>query len=175
MPTHADADADLAPPPPPRPTSIGAPTRLRLLAAARATRRSAHAPYSHFLVGAAVLDERGRVHVGCNVENASYGLTICAERNAVGAAVAAGARRIRAVAVITAARPAATPCGACRQVLAELGSADTLIMLARPTGATTDHALGALLPATFSLIPPPPAPPAPPAAASARRHARNNR
>ena len=83
-----------------------------LLAAARAVRENAHAPYSRFTVGAAVRDEQGRVHVGCNVENASYGLTICAERNAVAAAVAAGARAVRAVAVVTPTRPPGSPCGA---------------------------------------------------------------
>ncbi|HEY6478364.1 MAG TPA: cytidine deaminase, partial [Polyangia bacterium] len=94
--------------------------RAALVMAARAVRGRAHAPYSKFLVGAAVRDERGRIHVGCNVENASYGLTVCAERNAVAAAVAAGARRVRAVAVVSGSRPPASPCGACRQVLAEL-------------------------------------------------------
>jgi cytidine deaminase len=98
-----------------------------LLEAAREVRRRAHAPYSAFAVGAAVRDERGRIHVGCNVENASYGLTVCAERNAVAAAVAGGARHIRAAAVVSAARPPASPCGACRQVLAELGDARTEI------------------------------------------------
>ena len=86
-------------------------------------RRRAHAPYSKFRVGAAVADEAGRIHVGCNVENASYGLTVCAERNAVAAAVAAGARRIVAVAVASGSRPPASPCGACRQVLAEFAGA----------------------------------------------------
>ena len=123
--------------------------RTKLLAAARAVRRRAHAPYSKFRVGAAVLDERGRLHVGCNVENASFGLTVCAERNAIAAAVAAGAKRIRAVAVI--ADPAATPCGACRQVIAELGPAATEILLARPSGAPRATTLGALLPEAFSL------------------------
>ena len=122
-----------------------------LLKAARAVRRRAHAPYSKFSVGAAVLDERGRVHVGCNLENASYGLTVCAERNAIAAAVAAGARRIRAVAVATDAAPPASPCGACRQVIAELGSADTEILLAGVTGAAEHTTLGALLPRAFSL------------------------
>ena len=123
--------------------------KAQLLVAARAVRRRAHAPYSRFRVGAAVLDERGRVHVGCNVENASFGLTVCAERNAIAAAVAAGARRIRAVAVV--ADPAATPCGACRQVIAELGAATTEILLARPTGAPRATTLGALLPEAFTL------------------------
>ena len=121
----------------------------QLLAAARDVRGRAHAPYSKYRVGAAVLDERGRVHVGCNVENASYGLTVCAERNAVAAAVAAGAKRICAAAVTTA--DGGTPCGACRQVLAELGAAAMPILLARPTGAPRATTLGALLPDAFAL------------------------
>ena len=123
-----------------------------LLRAARAVRRRAHAPYSGFRVGAAILDDDGRIHVGCNVENASYGLTVCAERNAVAAAVAAGARKIRAVAVVTAATPPATPCGACRQVLAELGRPETAVYLVGPTGArVATHDLGALLPEAFTF------------------------
>ncbi|MEA2698833.1 MAG: cytidine deaminase [Myxococcales bacterium] len=123
-----------------------------LLRAARAVRRRAHAPYSGFRVGAAVIDEAGRIHIGCNVENASYGLTVCAERNAVAAAVAAGARVLRAVAVVTDAQPAATPCGACRQVLAELGRPDTAVYLAGPRGAAAAvHSLGALLPEAFTF------------------------
>jgi cytidine deaminase len=131
---------------------IAAAERRRLLAAARAVRARAHAPYSKFRVGAAVLDERGRVHAGCNVENASYGLTVCAERNAVAAAVAAGAKRIRAVAVV--ADPVATPCGACRQVLAELAGPTADVLLAAPQGKADDAdatTLGALLPRAFSL------------------------
>jgi cytidine deaminase len=122
-----------------------------LLAAARAVRENAHAPYSRFTVGAAVRDEQGRVHVGCNVENASYGLTICAERNAVAAAVAAGARGVRAVAVVTPTRPPGSPCGACRQVLAELGAARTRVLLASPSGGAQATTLGALLPRAFVL------------------------
>ena len=122
-----------------------------LIAAARAVRKHAHAPYSRFTVGAAVLDERGRIHVGCNVENASYGLTVCGERNAIAAAVAAGARRIRAVAIASGARPPASPCGACRQVIAELGATETELFLVGPTGAGERTTLGALLPRAFSL------------------------
>ena len=133
------------------PAGLDGPTRQRLLAAARAARGHAHAPYSRFRVGAAVLDERGRVHAGCNVENASYGLTTCAERNAIAAAVAGGARRIKAVAVVTGTRPPSTPCGACRQVLAEFGDADMLVLLAPPSGTGTTRRLGALLPESFSL------------------------
>ncbi|HTB58782.1 MAG TPA: cytidine deaminase [Polyangia bacterium] len=125
--------------------------RSALVAAARAVRRRAHAPYSKFTVGAAVLDERGRISVGCNVENASYGLTVCAERNAIAAAVAAGARSIRAVAVASGASPPASPCGACRQVIAELGRADTEVLIAGAKGAAARTTLGALLPLAFAL------------------------
>jgi len=123
--------------------------RKKLLAAARAVRLRAHAPYSKFRVGAAVLDERGRVHAGCNVENASYGLTVCAERNAVAAAVAAGAKRIRAVAVVT--RDGSSPCGACRQVLAEFGEPATEVLLASAAGKPITHTLGALLPHAYTF------------------------
>ena len=121
----------------------------RLLAEARRVRANAHAPYSRFRVGAAVLDERGAIHVGCNVENASYGLTVCAERNAVAAAVAAGARRLRAVAVVTKSRPPGRPCGACRQVLLERGSDETTVLLAGPSGPAEERRLGDLLPESF--------------------------
>jgi cytidine deaminase len=119
-----------------------------LVAAAAAARRRAHAPYSNFAVGAALLDSSGRVHVGCNVENASYGLTICAERNAVAAAVAAGASRFVAIAVVTDATPPASPCGACRQVLAEFG--DMSVVLANPEGEQLRTSVSDLLPHAFT-------------------------
>lgn len=137
--------------PPPAEVTVE-PAQLRtLLSAARRVRANALAPYSKFAVGAAVLDERGRVHVGCNVENASYGLTVCAERNAVGAAVAAGARRVMAVAVV--AQPLATPCGACRQVLAQVAGDDVPVLMsaARGGGAPERVRLGDLLPRAFRL------------------------
>jgi cytidine deaminase len=132
---------------------IDPPKARALIAAARRARSRAHAPYSRFTVGAAVLDERGRIHAGCNVENTSYGLTVCAERNAVAAAVVAGARRIVAVAVVTGADPAAPPCGACRQVLAEFGDEDLPVLLAPPRAALPIERwrLGALLPRAFRL------------------------
>ena len=92
-----------------------------LVSRARAVMENAYAPYSRFHVGAAIEADDGSVHVGCNVENASYGLTICAERMAVGAAVAAGKRKFVRVVVASAVEPPATPCGACRQLMAEFG------------------------------------------------------
>lgn len=124
----------------------------RLLAAARSVRLRAHAPYSRFRVGAALLDERGRVHVGCNVENASYGLTVCAERNAVAAAVSAGARGLRAVVVVSQTTPPVSPCGACRQVLAEVARPGVPVLLASLRGGVCAAiTLAELLPARFQL------------------------
>ena len=104
--------------------------RTRLLDAAERALRNAHAPYSRYRVGAAVLTEGGKIYSGCNVENASYGLTNCAERVAVGAAVAAGANQVKAVAVVADGPTPPHPCGACRQVLAEFGKDDTPVLVA---------------------------------------------
>jgi cytidine deaminase len=99
-------------------------------------------------VGAAVL-AGGAIHRGCNVENASYGLTVCAERNAVAAAVAAGAKRIDAVAVASGTTPPTPPCGACLQVLVEFGNAETPVHLLGKGGACVETTLGELLPRAF--------------------------
>jgi cytidine deaminase len=120
------------------------------VAAARAAQQRAYARYSRFKVGAAVVDEQGRLHAGCNVENASYGLTICAERNAIGAAILAGAQRITAVAVVTDGDEPGAPCGACRQVLAQFAGDDVPVVLAGPSGPVQkQHTIGALLPHAF--------------------------
>ena len=120
----------------------------RLIAAAAEVQSNAHAPYSDFRVGAAVLDSCGEIHVGCNVENASYGLSVCAERHAVAAAVAAGAEGLEAVAVVTDTSPPASPCGACRQVLREFG--ELAVILANPAGEQKLTSTGALLPNAFT-------------------------
>lgn len=92
-----------------------------LMKIARKARQNAYAPYSHFAVGAALLTESDRVYTGCNIENASYGLTCCAERNAIFAAVGAGERRFKMLAVAADSPEPVAPCGACRQVIAEFG------------------------------------------------------
>lgn len=126
-----------------------------LLAAARAVQQHAYAPASRFRVGAAVRAKDGRVFVGCNVENASYGLTICAERAAVCAAVAAGARELDAVAIATDLGDPARPCGACRQVLAEFGPAMAVLLGGRG-GAVVRTSLDHLLPEPFTFDTPGP-------------------
>ena len=93
----------------------------KLVAAAWRAREAAYSPYSNFPVGAALLAGDGRIFVGCNVENISFGLTICAERVAIGAAIAAGVRKFVAAAVVADSGVPISPCGACRQVLAEFG------------------------------------------------------
>ena len=120
-----------------------------LLAAARAALVHAYAPYSGFRVGAALLCEKDSVVTGVNVENSSYGLTVCAERVAVFSAVAAGKRGFSAIAVVAGDRSAVTPCGACRQVLHEF-SPDLLVILDAPAGPEIVP-LTELLPRAFRL------------------------
>ena len=119
-----------------------------LIAAAREVRAHAHAPYSGFAVGAAVA-EGDRTFVGVNVENASYPVAACAERNALAAMVAAGARAPDAVAIVTDATRPTTPCGACRQALFEFGGAALVVVAETLGGARAAWSLGELLPAPF--------------------------
>lgn len=121
--------------------------------AARMVRRHAHAPYSRFAVGAALVDVEGTIHTGCNVENASYGLTLCAERSAVVAAIAQGARTFRGLAIVSTGHVA--PCGACRQVLAEFCGEDLPIWLVEAEPEASEEmvvrsSLRELFPAPFS-------------------------
>lgn len=122
-----------------------------LVRLAEAAREHAYAPYSRFRVGAALLAESGKVYVGCNVENATYGATICAERAAVCAMVAAGESKLLAVAVFSDAATPATPCGICRQVLAEFAD-DARVVVATPRMQQV-FSLAALLPEKFALVP----------------------
>jgi cytidine deaminase len=122
----------------------------KLIAAAKAAQRNAHAPYSKFRVGAALLTKSGKVYTGVNVENASYGLTNCAERVAVGKAVSEGHRKFQAIAVV-APSAALSPCGACRQVLAEFGECVVICADSRNTRRLRIHLLSELLPHTFKL------------------------
>ncbi|MPY94803.1 MAG: cytidine deaminase [Acidimicrobiia bacterium] len=119
-----------------------------LVAAALAARERAYAPYSDYPVGAALLVGDGRVFAGCNIENAAYPATICAERAAVATALAAGARDLVALAVIAAAPEPVPPCGLCRQVLAELGP-QIVVVLANTAGERRLTSAAELLPGAF--------------------------
>lgn len=121
----------------------------RLLDAARTVRLRAHAPYSKFKVGAAVLADDGRVYAGCNVENASYGLCICAERTAMVQAIARGAKRILAAAVVTQSSPPSPPCGMCLQTFVELGAPGMPIRIAGLRGDGDTVLLSDLMPRAF--------------------------
>jgi cytidine deaminase len=120
-----------------------------MLDAARAALVNAHAPYSRFRVGACVRAASGRLYAGCNVENASYGLTECAETVAIGAMVAAGDRVITEIVVMTERPEPCPPCGRCRQQLAEFAPPQTRVHLCGPDGVRLTTTLGELLPLAF--------------------------
>jgi cytidine deaminase len=119
-----------------------------LIAAATQVRENAHATFSNFKVGAAVEDDTGRIHTGCNVENATYGLTVCAERVAIFKAISEGARKFKRVAVVADTDTLTPPCGACRQILWEF-CGDVEITLANLAGKTETLRLGTLFPRAF--------------------------
>lgn len=129
------------------------PQQQALLAAARSARLKAYAPYSSYKVGAAVLDEQGRIHAGCNVENASYPEGVCAEASALAAMVLAGSTQVRAVLVVGSGGDGAgawiTPCGGCRQKLREFGAPDMPILSANETTLGPRYTLAQLLPESF--------------------------
>ena len=127
--------------------------------AARSAAEQAYCPYSRFRVGAALLADDGRIVTGCNIENASYGATLCAERVALAAALAAGIRRFTALVIAAGERTPAPPCGICRQMLAEFAPPGLPIrcVTLSPGGARpTRHTLGRLLPSAFVLRAPEP-------------------
>ena len=133
---------------------MAAANRGALLAAAREAQSSAYAPYSNFPVGAAVLVSDGSIYRGCNIENASFGLTVCAERVALFNAISDGRLDIVAIAVVTSAPKLCKPCGACRQVIAEFSRADNpiIVLSATQSGETEMQTITALLPDTFTLL-----------------------
>jgi cytidine deaminase len=130
------------------PRVVAAMTPARLMAEAERARHTAYAPYSRFAVGAALLTDDGRIFHGCNVENASYGLTTCAERTAVFSAVTAGVRRFAAIAVTAREGHGAPPCGACRQVLHEFAP-ELWVYWRDDHGRVLKRRLSALLPKAF--------------------------
>jgi cytidine deaminase len=128
-------------------------TEQTLLDAAKEVRANAHAPYSGYHVGAALIDETGAIHTGCNVENAAYPEGTCAEANAIGAMVAAGGKRIVAIAAIGGDSDiaACTPCGGCRQRILEFADESTQIILLGEGDSIDSYSIDALLPAGFRL------------------------
>ena len=122
-----------------------------LHAAALEARRHSHSPYSHFAVGAAVETASGEIFAGANVENRSFGVTLCAERSAFAAAVSAGHRRFRAIAVVTSTTPPSAPCGICRETMAEFCTAATPIGLFNLEGDRRVLSLGELFPEPFEF------------------------
>jgi cytidine deaminase len=136
---------------------LSAATAEKLVMAAREARTHAYAPYSRYKVGAAVLTRTGAVYVGCNVENATYGATLCAERSAIAAMIAAGDKNPVACAVVTAGPRPGAPCGICRQVLAEFAREMKLLLVAEDAGgrivSRRSGRLSRLLPDAFRVEP----------------------
>lgn len=126
----------------------------KLIQAALEAKKNSYSPYSGYSVGAAILTEDGRIFTGCNIENASYGATNCAERTALFSAVAAGYRKFTAIAIVGSKGEQADmpyPCGICRQMLSEFCDRDFKIIVAKSTDDFEEHTLGELLPYSFTL------------------------
>lgn len=124
-----------------------------LIDAAAEVRRNAHVPYSGYRVGAAIIDEAGNIHTGCNVENAAFPVGTCAEANAIGSMVAAGGKRIVAIAAVGGkdAIEVCTPCGGCRQCILEFSDNETRVILIGEGGSINEYTIDELLPASFRL------------------------
>jgi cytidine deaminase len=122
----------------------------KLIELAKEAREKAYVPYSHFKVGACVLTDDGKTYQGCNIENASYGLTNCAERTALFSAYANGDRKLKAIAVVADTEGPVSPCGACRQVMLELGGEDMIVILSNMKGDYAVVTVKDLLPGAFT-------------------------
>jgi cytidine deaminase len=120
------------------------------IALAKSAAKNAYAPYSKFRVGAVIVDKQGEFHSGCNVENASYGLTLCAERNAVANAIASGQRDLTGVVIYTPTDDLIPPCGACRQVLSEFLGNEAPVITVNDKGEHQQWSMGELLPHAFT-------------------------
>ena len=131
----------------------GVTTNTKLLEQAKQARLRAYAPYSNYLVGACLVDEHGNTHEGCNVENAAYPLSACAEANAIGAMILAGGTKIVIIAIAggTDSLEACKPCGACRQQITEFADTKTTVVLLNDQGEITAFSCAELLPHAFSL------------------------
>lgn len=125
-------------------------TYEELIEKAKEVSKNAYAPYSDFRVGACVLTDKGNIYTGCNFENASYGLSICAERNAIGSAVANGETKIKAIAIYSPNMYNCTPCGACRQVINEFKTDETVVVTVAGDEIIT-NTIEELLPGGFAL------------------------
>ena len=132
---------------------MASPSDRQLIETAKHARRNAYGPYSGFRVGCALVDEQDRIHVGCNVENVTYPEGTCAEAGAIAAMVVAGGRRIRTIAIAGGYDDLATctPCGGCRQKIAEFGDAATRVLLIGASGDWSEYRIEALLPESFRL------------------------
>ena len=122
---------------------------MSLIDEARAVRLRAYAPYSNFLVGAAIRSESGNIHVGCNVENVAYPEGTCAEAGAIAAMIAAGDTRIAEIAVIADSPKPVTPCGGCRQKISEFAGPDVVVTMGTTDGASATFTVGDMLPGAF--------------------------
>jgi len=129
---------------------VSFPEAAKLIESATKSLKNAHAPYSEFYVGAAVLMDNGQVYSGCNVENASYGGTVCAERVAIFKAISEGAKKIKALVIVTDTEETKSPCGFCRQVMAEFADHKLPVMSVNLKGNSNEYTLGELLPNSFT-------------------------